>query len=42
MVVGFAASALATPRSDQGPENAQTLKDAIGKYCLIGAAVNAW
>ena len=42
MVVGSAVSALATPRSDQGPENAQTLKDAIGKYCLIGAAVNQW
>ena len=42
MVVGFSASALATPRSDQGAENAQTLKDAIGKYCLIGAAVNQW
>ena len=22
--------------------NAQGLKDAIGKYCLIGAAVNQW
>jgi endo-1,4-beta-xylanase len=42
MLVGSAVSALATPRSDQGPENAQTLKDAIGKYCLIGAAVNQW
>ena len=24
------------------PAGAQTLKDAIGKYCLIGAAVNQW
>ena len=24
------------------PASAQTLKDAIGQYCLIGAAVNQW